>query len=138
MVAGSHHHCYAITWRITHFWWQFCRSTFYLFLILNEVAGKTYLTCCNSRWLCSFVFDFPQRLVAYAYWCLFYWFHLRLGWRSYPYYLDAVGESAGVYQQPDYLVHFIFPSVISVGTFQETVSTKKTTISIVEKFFFQT
>ncbi len=39
MVAGPYYHCYAFTGRIDHFRRQLGRCTFYLFIVLNEVAG---------------------------------------------------------------------------------------------------
>ena len=40
MVAGPHHHCHVITWRLTHFRRQLRRCSLYLFLVLMKWKAK--------------------------------------------------------------------------------------------------
>lgn len=40
MVAGPHHHCHVITWRLTHFRRQLSRCSLYLFPVLMKWKAK--------------------------------------------------------------------------------------------------
>ena len=40
MVAGPHHYCHVITWRLTHFRRQLRRCSLYLFLVLMKWKAK--------------------------------------------------------------------------------------------------
>lgn len=60
MVAGPDYYRHAVTWCIADLWWQFGCCSIYLFIVLNEVAGETYLFANNSCRLWLFVLYFSQ------------------------------------------------------------------------------